>query len=205
MAARFGALRFFDVSTTTGLRGQCRTLWNKSETKHSCPRRLCSVTRVTNYSHVTRTLVSEALVAQESGISAKPVGFPWRIVSAVCVQRFPTLSRQKTQFEVEFEEHKDIRRGEKSRISNHELTQLDYARKRAERNKKALAESLDDTQVRRRLSPQELFGSAIPVFCVSCHPSKVATNSTSCRNPETPSWLSLNQLRGRPLPTWPTI
>lgn len=152
MAQRFGALKFSSASTTASLREQCRTLWNKSE-KYSCSGKLSGVT---SHSHVTRAFASLAVqgsvkTTQESGTDAKPIGFPWRIVSAVCVQRFPTLSRQKTKFELEFEEHKDIRRAEKSRISNHELTQLDYTRKRADRDKKALAESLDDTQVRNPL------------------------------------------------------
>eukprot|EP00731_Ephydatia_muelleri_P020388 Em0013g115a len=146
MAQRFGALRLSCASTS--LRGQYRTLWDKSEKKHAYP---SGLPHIVNYNHVSRTLVSQAQgvakTAEESGTVAKPIGYPWRIVSAVCVQRFPTLSRQKTPFELEFEEHKDIKRAERSRLSNHELTLLDYARKRAERDKKALAESLDDTQL----------------------------------------------------------
>ena len=168
MAQRLGALRFPGVSTVARLRGQYRTLFDKSETKHACPRGLPNIV---NHNHVSRTLASRAQVsvktAEESGTDAKPIGYPWRIVSAVCVQRFPTLSRQKTPFELEVDEHKDTKRAERSRLSNHELTLLDYARRRVERDKKALAESLDDMQVSSFARCFECLASVVSIWPVA--------------------------------------
>lgn len=77
----------------------------------------------------------------------RPVGHPWRVVAAVCVQRFPILSREKLELELRYEALKDIMREERSRLSDFELEELEHNQKKRERERRALEEDLDERQV----------------------------------------------------------
>ena len=78
---------------------------------------------------------------------SKPMGYPWRIVVGVCVQRFPTLSRAKTDLEQQFEEMQMVIRTERSRLSDFELEEAEYFRKKKKRERMAMEEDLDESQV----------------------------------------------------------
>lgn len=86
-------------------------------------------------------------VAEDKVVSPHPVGHPWRIVSAVCVQRMPSLSRDKTDIELRYEQLKDKIRIEKSKLSDFELEEAEHLAIKKEREKRALEEDLDLTQV----------------------------------------------------------
>ena len=86
-------------------------------------------------------------IAEEQVISPHPAGHPWRIVSAVCVQRIPSLSQDKTDIELQYEQLKDTIRMEKSQLSDFELEEAEYLAIKKEREKRALEEDLDLTQV----------------------------------------------------------
>ena len=58
----------------------------------------------------------------------------------MCVQRMPTLSREKTALEMEHEELQDQVRMERSKLSDFELEELDYEAAKKARIKKALEE-----------------------------------------------------------------
>ena len=65
----------------------------------------------------------------------------------VCVQRFPTLSRAKTDLEQRFEEMQMVIRTERSRLSDFELEEAEYFRKKKKRERMAMEEDLDESQV----------------------------------------------------------
>ena len=94
--------------------------------------------------------------------SAHPVGHPWRIVSAVCVQRMPSLSREKTEMELRYEELKDTVRAERSRMSDFELEGAEHFKTKKERQRRALKEDLDETQVCLYV------GMCTSLFCLLC-------------------------------------
>ena len=75
------------------------------------------------------------------------MGHPWRIVSAVCVQRMPSLTREKTAMELRYEEMKDTLRAERSRMSDFELEELEHFKMKKERQKRALEEDMDTAPV----------------------------------------------------------
>ena len=77
----------------------------------------------------------------------RPVGYPWRIVSAICVQRFPTLVKEKTPLELEFLAMQEQQRTERSRLSDFELEEKRHLEKKAAREKRALEEDVDASQV----------------------------------------------------------
>ena len=78
----------------------------------------------------------------------KPLGHPWRIIAAVCVQRMPVLNREKTELECQYEELRDTMRVESSKLSEFELEELEYMREKRKREKRALEEDLDSAQVK---------------------------------------------------------
>lgn len=84
---------------------------------------------------------------EDTLVSSLPVGHPWRIVSAVCVQRMPSITREKTDIEQCYEELKDALRMEKSRLSDFELEEAKHFEMKKERQRKALEEDMDAVQV----------------------------------------------------------
>eukprot|EP01137_Pigoraptor_chileana_P029952 Opistho-2@15898 len=54
-----------------------------------------------------------------------PLGHPWRLVSAVCIERIPLLTRLPSAFEREHEEFSDQIRYEKSKLSIPEIAELE--------------------------------------------------------------------------------
>ena len=78
---------------------------------------------------------------------SKPVLHPWRVVAGVCIQRFPTLTPDKTDLEQRFEEMQSVMRVERSRLSDFELEEAEYLRKKKERERKAQEEDLEELQV----------------------------------------------------------
>lgn len=78
---------------------------------------------------------------------SKPMGHPWRTVVGVCVQRFPTLSRAKTDLEQQFEELQMVIRTERSRLSDFELEEAEYFKKKKKRERMAMEEDLEESQV----------------------------------------------------------
>ena len=78
---------------------------------------------------------------------SKPMGHPWRTVVGMCVQRFPTLSRAKTDLEQQFEELQMVIRAEKSRLSDFELEEAEYLKKKKKRERMAMEEDLEESQV----------------------------------------------------------
>lgn len=80
-------------------------------------------------------------------IDHTPEKAPWRIVAAVCVQRMPTISREKTALELRYEELKDQTRLERSKRSDFELEELKFERVKEARIKKAQDEAIDDLKV----------------------------------------------------------
>ena len=78
----------------------------------------------------------------------KPPSYkPWRVVAAVCLQRFPTLSLLSSPLAAKMETLKDVQRVERSRRSDFELEEAEYLRKKRERERRALEEDPDETQV----------------------------------------------------------
>lgn len=77
----------------------------------------------------------------------KPIGHPWHIVTAICVQRFPKLVQQKSPLELEFRSLQNQIKFERSRLSDHELEEIMHLRKKRAREKKALEEDVDVSQV----------------------------------------------------------
>ena len=77
----------------------------------------------------------------------RPVGHPWRIVSAVCVQRMPSITREKTEMELRYEAMKDAIREERSRLSDFELDEAKHQEMKKERERRALEEDIDTAQV----------------------------------------------------------
>jgi large subunit ribosomal protein L46 len=71
------------------------------------------------------------------------VSSSWRIVSSVCVQRFPTISRAKTQLEQQFHDLQVDFRMKKSRLSEFELEEKKYLEAKRDREKKAMEENID--------------------------------------------------------------
>ena len=67
---------------------------------------------------------------------------PWRVVAAICVQRMPTLGREKTALELQFQEMKDQVRMEKSKLSDHELEEVEF-----EKLKKVRVQKAQDEQI----------------------------------------------------------
>lgn len=78
---------------------------------------------------------------------SKPMGHPWRTVVGVCVQRFPMLSRAKTDLEQQFEELQIVIRTERSRLSDFELEEAEYFKKKKKRERMAMEEDLEESQV----------------------------------------------------------
>ena len=56
----------------------------------------------------------------------------------MCVQRFPTLSREKADLEKRYEEMFDTVRVERSRLSDFELEEKEHLRQKKERERRAL-------------------------------------------------------------------
>ena len=69
----------------------------------------------------------------------------WKILAATCLQRFPTLSREKIDLEKKFEDFQDTIRFEKSRLCDYELEEIEEEKNRMELEKKALEEELSDS------------------------------------------------------------
>ena len=80
-------------------------------------------------------------------VDDRPIGYPWRIASAICVQRFPTLAREKTPFELEYQTLREQIYVENSRLSDFELEEREILRKKRAREKKAMEEDIDVSQV----------------------------------------------------------
>ena len=68
-------------------------------------------------------------------------------MSAVCVQRMPSITREKTELELRYEELKDTMRAERSRLSDFELDEAKHLEMKKEREKRALEEDIDAAQV----------------------------------------------------------
>ena len=79
----------------------------------------------------------------------KPMGYPWRVVSAICVQRFPTLSKEKTPLELDFQTLWEQVYAENSRLSDFELEESKYLGKKRARENKAMEEGTDVSQVHK--------------------------------------------------------
>ena len=71
----------------------------------------------------------------------------WRVVAAVCVQRLPSLSREKTALELEYEEMKNQIRIERSKLSDFELEEQKHEKLVQARIKMA-SEELSEGTVR---------------------------------------------------------
>ena len=65
----------------------------------------------------------------------------------MCVQRMPSLVRQKSDLEQRYDDLKDTLRLERSRLSDFELEEAKHAAMKREREKRALEEDLDMAQV----------------------------------------------------------
>lgn len=85
--------------------------------------------------------------ATQINLQCDPVSNHWRIVSAVCVQRFPSICRVKTSLEKEFYDMQIRLQIQKSRLSDFEVEEKDYLEKKLAREKKAMEEDLDVSQV----------------------------------------------------------
>lgn len=68
-------------------------------------------------------------------------------MAAVCVQRLPLLSREKTELELRVEAMKDTLRAEKSRLSDFELEESENQRLKRQREKRALEGDVGNIQV----------------------------------------------------------
>ncbi len=67
---------------------------------------------------------------------------PWRVVAAACVQRMPTLGREKTALDQRYQELKDQVRVEKSKMSDHELEEIEFKKAEKARVQKAQEEQI---------------------------------------------------------------
>ena len=65
----------------------------------------------------------------------------------MCVQRFPTLSQEKTDIEQRYEELRETLRLERSQLSDFELEEAEHLQRKRERERRALEEDMDETQV----------------------------------------------------------
>ena len=73
----------------------------------------------------------------------------WKILAATCLQRFPTLCREKNDLERRFEEFQDTIRFEKSRLCDYELEEIEEEKNRIELEQKALEEDLSDVSMQK--------------------------------------------------------
>ena len=68
-------------------------------------------------------------------------------MSVVCVQRMPSITREKTEMELCYEAMKDTIREERSRLSDFELDEAKHQEMKKERERRALEEDIDTAQV----------------------------------------------------------
>lgn len=87
------------------------------------------------------------LVHLEPTCNKQDVKQRWRIVAATCVQRMPTLGREKTPLELEYEQMKDQLWLERSKLSDFELEEAEQERIKKARIKKALEDDVIDNKV----------------------------------------------------------
>lgn len=92
---------------------------------------------------------------QRDEVRSRPEGFPWRLVAAICVIRFPTLSREKTELEQRFEEMQAQKETERSVLSQYELERIRRTEEQRQYEEKtAEGEELDFEAERQRTAQQ---------------------------------------------------
>lgn len=74
--------------------------------------------------------------------SSRPLGWPWRVVVSVCVQRLPTLSRDTSEIERRYQQLKERVRIERSVLSDFELQERQVERLKRERERRAMEEEV---------------------------------------------------------------
>ena len=107
---------------------------------------MCCLQYICKCGHGVVSIIN--FTTEDTTVSSHLVGHPWRIISAICVQRMPSLCRDKSDIEHRYEELKDTLRMERSRKSDFELEEEKHVAMKRERQKRALEEDLDMTQVR---------------------------------------------------------
>lgn len=85
-----------------------------------------------------------ASASNDSKINRKSA--QWKIVSSVCLARFPKLTRQKTELQLQFEAIQEQLRLERSRLSDYELEEIKIKEIMEEIQKKAKLDELVDDQ-----------------------------------------------------------
>lgn len=97
-------------------------------------------------------------------------GHPWRVVVAVCLQRFPRLCRESPPLEARVEALKEQTRLERSRLSDFELEEAAYLRVKRERERRALEEDIVEVHVRTYAvgTVKCLVGALLWWYCSSC-------------------------------------
>jgi large subunit ribosomal protein L46 len=103
---------------------------------------------------------STALVSctQTKDTENRSEGFPWRLVAATCVIRFPTVSRDKPELQKRFEEIQIQKETERSVLSNYELQQIRRAEEQRQYEKRlAEGEELDFDTERQHAAQQSIY------------------------------------------------
>lgn len=98
------------------------------------------------YAGISNKVVSESVeeVVTQSKTDIK--SSQWRIVSSVCLARFPRLIRPKTELQLQFEAVQEQLRLEKSRLSDYELEEIKIEEVMEEIARKAKLDELVDDQ-----------------------------------------------------------
>ena len=120
----------------------------------------CHFHSAAGFQQLGRSLVSQTQ-REDIDHENRPEGFPWRLVAAVCVIRFPTVSRDKTELEKRFEEMQIQREREKSVLSDYELQQIRRSEEQRQYKKRiAEGEELDFETERQRATQQSVYEEA---------------------------------------------
>ena len=96
-----------------------------------------------------------ATQTQQQATKSRPEGFPWRLVAAVCVIRFPTVSLEKIELEKRYEEMRTQETTERSVLSEYELEQRRRAKEQREYEERVAGEEEIDFESERRRAEQQ--------------------------------------------------
>ena len=101
------------------------------------------------YAVINSTTVPDSIYSAEEDASQPKMDRKtsrWRIVSSLCLARFPKLVRPKTELELQFEAVQEQLRLERSRLSDYELEEIKIKDVMEEIAKKAKLDELVDDQ-----------------------------------------------------------
>jgi len=106
--------------------------------------RVLSIPR--RYVAISNRIASDPVSFTEDDPKIEERSAQWRIVSSVCLARFPRLTRPKTELQLQFEAVQEQLRFERSRLSDYELEEIKIKEIMEEIARKAKLDELVDDQ-----------------------------------------------------------